>query len=145
VPVLDYLRIYKREIAAFFANSTAASGAIDPVASGPPKHYVRASQPVNPETLAAYRSRLASSRSNAYLVPGGYQSLAQGLPVFGSYLCTGNQAPTLASTISADLQAVIKTFYYTSDPGGPPCVAQPALGGLTTGQQQAFPHLTPLP
>jgi virulence factor Mce-like protein len=146
VPVLDYINAYRRELAAFFANSAAATGASEPVAGTTTlKKYVRTSLPVNPETLAAYGARLSTSRSNPYLEPGGYSKLIQGLPAFGSYLCTANPPPTLSPSFPADLRATVQNFYYTADPGGPPCVAQSPLGATTTGQPTAFPRLAALP
>ena len=145
VPVLNYIESYRREIAAFFGNSTAATNAQTPEATGPLAHYVRATQPINPETLTAYRSRLESSRTNPYLVPGGYAQLATGLPVLGSWLCTSNPQPATGPSIPALLAQTLSTYYYTQDSGGPPCIGQTPLGAQTTGQQQAFPHLTPLP
>jgi phospholipid/cholesterol/gamma-HCH transport system substrate-binding protein len=146
VPVLNYLNTYRREIAGFFANSTAATGADQPSSAGTGLlHYVRAAQPVNPEVLTAYQHRPSSNRGNPYLEPGGYLKLMKGLPVFGSYLCTSNAQPTIGPTIPADLATILRDDYYTASPNGPPCVAQPPLGRLTTGQLQSFPHLTPLP
>jgi phospholipid/cholesterol/gamma-HCH transport system substrate-binding protein len=146
VPVLNYINTYRGEIAGFFANSTASTQAAEPSSAGTGLlHYVRAAQPVNPEVLTEYPHRLESNRGNPYLEPGGYLKLAQGLPVFGSYLCTNNPQPTIGPTIPSDLAAILRSDYYTSNPQGPPCTAQALLGGLTTGQLQAFPHLTPLP
>jgi phospholipid/cholesterol/gamma-HCH transport system substrate-binding protein len=146
VPVLDYINTYRREIAGFFANGTAAAQATLPKASGHGLlHYVRVSSPLNPETLTAYSHRISSNRGNPYLVPGGAASLVSGLPVFGSYLCTSNPPPTIGPTIPASLAAVLSSVYYTSDPSGPPCQAQPPLGEATTGQLQVFPQLQPLP
>lgn len=146
VPVVDYINDYRREIAAFFANGTAATQATAPgAASNKLLHYVRISNPINPETLTAYPHRISSNRGNPYLLPSGYHSLPQGLPVFGSYLCTGNPAPRIGPTISASLAAVLSANYYTANPGGPPCKAQEPLGEATTGQLQAFPQLQPLP
>jgi hypothetical protein len=65
--------------------------------------------------------------------------------VFGSYLCTSNPPPAIGPTIPASLAAVLSADYYTSDPSGPPCKAQPPLGEATTGQLQAFPQLQPIP
>jgi hypothetical protein len=107
-------------------------------------HYVRVSSPLNPETLTDYSTRLESNRGNPYLVPGGYSSLVQGLPVFASNLCTNNPQPTIGPTISASIAAVLSSVYYTSDPSGPPCRAQQPLGEATTGQTQAFPQLQPI-
>jgi len=146
IPVIDYIDTYRREIAGFFANGTAASQATLPAASGHGLlHYVRISNPVNPETLTDYSHRLSSNRGNPYLVPNGAQDLLGGLPVFGSYLCTSNPPPAIGPTIPASLAAVLSADYYTSDPSGPPCKAQPPLGEATTGQLQAFPQLQPVP
>jgi phospholipid/cholesterol/gamma-HCH transport system substrate-binding protein len=144
VPVIDYINDYRRELAAFFANGTAATGATAPGLSSQLLHYVRVSLPINPETLAAYPSRLESNRANPYLTPGGYEQLASGLPVFDSYLCTSTPQPTIGPTISAALASVLTADYYTSDPSGPPCRAQEPLGESTTGQTQAFPRLQPI-
>jgi virulence factor Mce-like protein len=146
VPVIDYVNDYRRELAGFFANSTAATEATLPGAVGSTLfHYVRVSNPLNPETLAAYQNRLSSNRGNPYMAPGGYNTLLSGLNVFGNYLCTSNSLPAIGPTIPSPLASVITNVYFTANPGGPPCKGQAPLGTLTTGQPQAFPHLTPLP
>jgi phospholipid/cholesterol/gamma-HCH transport system substrate-binding protein len=146
VPILDYINAYRREVAAFFANSTATTQATLPnIPQTKNLHYVRISNPVNPEVLTTYQHRLGSNRGNPYLEPGGYGQLLRGLPVFGSYLCTSNSQPSIGLNVSADLAKVLRDVYFTAQPGGPPCRAQAPLGTLTTGQAQSFPHLTPLP
>ena len=145
IPVIDYINTYRREIAAFFANGTATTQATLPGNVTSAKlHYVRVSSPLNPETLTDYSTRLDSNRGNPYLVPGGYSSLVQGLPVFASNLCTNNPQPTIGPTISASIAAVLSSVYYTTDSSGPPCRAQQPLGEATTGQTQAFPQLQPI-
>jgi virulence factor Mce-like protein len=147
IPVIDYINTYRREIAAFFANSTATTqGTLLNLAANQALHYLRISNPVNPETLTAYQKRLNSNRGNPYTQPGGYQQLTSGLSVFGSYLCTNNPQPTIGSTIPASLAQILRNVYYTPNPGGPPCKAQPPLGSAATpAQAQSFPHLQPLP
>jgi phospholipid/cholesterol/gamma-HCH transport system substrate-binding protein len=155
VPVIDYIESYRREIAGFFANSTATTQGRLAGAYGSPLHYVRVSNPINPELLANYQQRPSTNRSNPYLAPGGYLSLLRGLPVLGSYLCTSHPLPSIGASLSATTTSVTGTvltlaqllqrYYYTSDPGGPLCVAQPSLGAQTTGQAQTFPQLQPLP
>jgi hypothetical protein len=103
------------------------------------------SSPINPETLTNYGHRISTNRGNPYLVPGGASSLVSGLPVFGSYVCTSNPPPSIGPTIPAALAAELSADYYTSDPSGPACQAQPPLGEATTGQPQVFPQLQPLP
>jgi phospholipid/cholesterol/gamma-HCH transport system substrate-binding protein len=146
VPVIDYVNTYRREIAGFFANSAAATQATGAnLAQTRTLHYLRISNPINPEVLTPYQTRLSSNRGNPYMAPGGYSQLVNGLSVFGSYLCTNNPQPTIGPSIDSATAAILQNAYYTASPGGPPCKAQPMLGSLTTGQVQSFPHLTPLP
>ncbi|HSC01853.1 MAG TPA: MlaD family protein [Solirubrobacteraceae bacterium] len=147
VPVIDYINTYRREVAAFFANGTAADGAVGAGIVNPKKllHYVRVSSPINPETLTDYAHRISTNRGNPYLVPGGASSLVSGLPVFGGYLCTSNPPPAIGPTIPPALAAELSADYYTSDPSGPACQAQPPLGEATTGQPQVFPQLQAIP
>ncbi len=146
VPVIDYINTYRREIAAFFANSTATTQATGlNAAQTRAVHYLRISNPINPEVLTVYQNRLDSNRGNPYMAPGGYNNLLSGLNVFGSYLCTNNPQPAIGPTVTPALAGILSDSYYTSQPGGPPCVSQPPLGTLTTGQLQSFPHLTALP
>jgi hypothetical protein len=89
------------------------------------------------------------------MAPGGYTQLLKGLSVFGGYLCTAHPLPTIGSSLSQTTTTVTGTvltlaqlvakYYYTSQPGGPPCKAQAPLGSSTTGQNQIFPQLQPLP
>jgi len=80
VPVVDYINDYRRELAAFFANSTAGTQATLGSPFGGTPHYLRISNPINPETLAPYATRLSTNRANPYLEPGGYTKLLQGCP-----------------------------------------------------------------
>lgn len=146
VPIIDYINTYRREIAAFFANSTATTQATGAsTGTGKVLHYLRITNPVNPEVLTEYQGRLSSNRGNPYIVPGGSGQLVGGLSVFGAYLCTSHPQPTIGSSIPAAMAAILRSVYYTAKPGGPPCKAQPALGSRTTGQNQLFPHLNALP
>jgi phospholipid/cholesterol/gamma-HCH transport system substrate-binding protein len=146
VPVVDYINTYRREIAAFFANSAATTQATSAnITQTKQLHYLRISNPVNPEVLTAYQRRLSSNRGNPYPVPGQADKLLAGLPVFGGHLCTATPLPSVGQTIPASLAAVLRNVYFTSNPSGPPCKAQAPLGTATTGQTQAFPQLKPLP
>jgi virulence factor Mce-like protein len=157
VPVLNYINDYRREVAAFFGNATAVSqGTLAPGSGrGSNLHYLNVAAPINPELLTPTQTRPQTNRTNPYLEPGGLRQLVKGLPVFGSYLCTTNPLPGLAPSLSAatttvsgavlTLAQLVQKYYYTADPSGPPCRAQPPLGSVTTGQLQSFPHLQPLP
>jgi phospholipid/cholesterol/gamma-HCH transport system substrate-binding protein len=89
IPILQFLGLYKGELNSFFANTAAATQAFDP---GTRLHYLRTTNPLNPENLAAYPRRLGSNRPNAYQLPGGYKKLAKGLEVYESRHC-GRTAP----------------------------------------------------
>ncbi|HLY50935.1 MAG TPA: MlaD family protein [Solirubrobacteraceae bacterium] len=146
VPVVDYVNTYRREIAGFFANGTASTQSTTAGPNGRTLvHLLRISNPVNPEVLTPYQNRLSSNRGNPYMVPGAYSELVTGLPVFGGYLCTTHPQPSIGPSIPPALAAVLQRVYYTPQPGGPACHAQPPLGQSTTGQLQDFPHLAQLP
>src|SRR5207249_1195233 len=89
IPISDYLGQFRHEVSAFFANVPASTQGSDrpPGASGP-VHYLRLLQVLRPEDLAAYPTRVPSSRLNPYPQPGSQARLRQGLDVFGSYLCS---------------------------------------------------------
>ena len=78
VPVIDYINVYRREIAAFFANSTATTEGTLPSASGHNEHYLRAANTIGPDALMPYQARPQTNRSNAYMTPGGYRPSADG-------------------------------------------------------------------
>jgi phospholipid/cholesterol/gamma-HCH transport system substrate-binding protein len=146
VPIIDYVNSYRREIAAFFANSTATTQATGAsTTNGRSLHYLRISNPVNPEILTEYQGRLSSNRGNPYMAPGGYSLLVSGLDVFAGNLCTSRLQPTIGSSIPPAIAAILRSVYYTAKPGGPPCRPQPPLGSRTNGQNQDFPHLRALP
>ena len=156
VPIINYVQSYRRELAGFFANGTAATQATGPAGNGIGNlHYVRSSTPINPDSLAPYPARPETDRGNPYLIPSGYDQLLKGLPVFASNLCTTNPLPSLAPSLAATttevagtaltLAQLVKKYYFTNNPAGPACRAQSSLGALTTGQLKDFPQLTPLP
>ena len=75
-PMVEFIGLYKRELTSFFGNTAAATQAKDP---GSNLHYLRTSNPLNPENLAVYPRRLPTNRPNPYRLPGGFDELPQGL------------------------------------------------------------------
>ncbi len=146
-PIVDYLGLYKREIAAFFANATAATQAKE----GDKPRYLRTQNPVNPEIMAAYPNRLSTNRSNPYPAPGGAADLATYLKTFGSYLCTSNPVPEPPAANANLAQSLVDVLDYyawggTKNRGAaPPCTPQSPLGPKTNGGAGLFPRLQPLP
>jgi phospholipid/cholesterol/gamma-HCH transport system substrate-binding protein len=153
-PIVDYLGLYRREIAAFFANDSAVTQGMQAGFDGTPEvHYLRTMNPLNPEMMAAWPHRLGTNRSNPYRAPGGYDKLrTEGhLEVFGNYLCTANPTPGPPAAVEPylpqDLVDAIDEFVYggTVNRGkAPPCDPQEPLGGLV-GQPGLYPRLQPLP
>ena len=165
-PVLDWLGIYRREIASFFALDVGATQAVDrPPGSNGPVHYLRTANPLNPENLAAYPRRIASNRPNPYVAPGG--STAKPPKVFGTYACGSAAIPPLAppgtpppdpvplpgipplpvdpatnvDQLSEELRGLINTYAYgNGNVAAPPCVEQAPLGNLL-GQGGKYPHV----
>ncbi|HYH90250.1 MAG TPA: MlaD family protein [Solirubrobacteraceae bacterium] len=93
IPILEVLQAYKGELNSFFANTASATQAYDP---GTRLHYLRTTNPLNPENLAAYPRRLGSNRPNPYQVPGGYRRLDRNLQVYENRHC-GRTAPTISN------------------------------------------------
>jgi virulence factor Mce-like protein len=153
-PIVDYLGLYRREIAAFFGNDSAATQAVGSGFATPQViHYLRVMNPLNPEIMTGYQHRLGTNRYNPYTEPGAYDRLAQGqpLPVFGSYLCTSNPTPAPPPPnefMNQRLSDEIKRFVFGIGTGNegraPPCVEQAPLGRLVA-QPGRYPRVEPLP
>jgi virulence factor Mce-like protein len=152
-PILTYLGHYKSEITAFFANDVAATQAVQTPAGSPtPIHYLRTSNPVNPENLAAWPYRLSTNRSNPYTEPLGYRKVATGgLEVFGEYLCTANAVlpitPLADVLLPQELRDQIQEFVYGGQRGtvAPECRPQAPLGPRLTGTPGVYPHVEAAP
>jgi phospholipid/cholesterol/gamma-HCH transport system substrate-binding protein len=153
-PVVDYLGLYRREIASFFALDAAATQAAEqsPTVSRP-LHYLRTTNPTSPEILAAYPRRLPTNRSNPYVEPGGYSKIrTEGhLEVLGSYLCTSGGSPppppAAPPLVPPEVADQINQFVFggTENTGAaPPCDPQSPLG-RKIGQDGVYPRLQPLP
>jgi virulence factor Mce-like protein len=94
VPMLDFIGLYRRELNAFFSNVAAATQAIDPRTR---VHYLRTTNPLNPENLAVYPRRIGTNRTNAYRKPDhGFDQLAQGLSSYETRHC-GRPVPTITN------------------------------------------------
>jgi ABC-type transporter Mla subunit MlaD len=102
VPILDFIGLYKRELNSFFANVTAATQARS---TSTRVHYLRTTNPFNPENLAVYPRRLGTNRPNPYVKPGAFANLRNGLEVFEDRHC-GRAVPGLANTTDAVTQLV---------------------------------------
>jgi virulence factor Mce-like protein len=152
-PILDYLGHYKSEITAFFANDVAATQAAStPLGGSEPVHYLRTTNPVNPENLAAWPYRLATNRSNPYTEPRGYAKLKSGLEVLDDYYCTENAvapiSPLASPLLPEELRQQIQDFIYGGLYQGnvaPPCKEQAPLGPRLTDTPGVYPHVEAAP
>jgi len=73
-PILSWIGEYRNDMRAFFANSPAATQATTPDGV----HYLRTTNPQNPENLAVYPRRIGSNRTNAMTAPRAYDNLGNG-------------------------------------------------------------------
>jgi phospholipid/cholesterol/gamma-HCH transport system substrate-binding protein len=142
-PILQFVGMYPRELTAFFANSAVATQARDTRGV----HYLRTTNPLNPENLAVYPRRIGSSRPNPYTKPGAFAQLRNGLQVFDNRSCGNpvpaitNQPPPLNQLVSDDLLARVIRYGYagTNPPPAPACRLQGPFdfGGEVT----QYPHV----
>ncbi len=98
-PILRLLKRYKRELAAFVANSAAATQGINPVTG---RHALRTTPPLNPESVASFPSRPVNNRTNPYVKPGGYLKVRKGLKSFETRQCTGGLDAELNPSVITD-------------------------------------------
>jgi virulence factor Mce-like protein len=148
-PLLEFIGLYKRELTAFFANTVAGTQAKDP--SG--VHYLRTTNPLNPENLAVYPRRIGSNRPNAYAKPGNFDQLRRGLPVFENRHCSSG-VPTITNVpapatppiptdlIPAELLDRIIQFGFAGRPGAQTAVPCRLQGPYTFGGETTqYPHV----
>jgi virulence factor Mce-like protein len=145
-PTLQFIGNYKHELAPFFANAAAATQASTQV-GGKAVHYLRTTNPANPEALAVYPRRLATNRPNPYQFPDAFRKLATGLPSFETRQCSDQASPTLASDeslIPAQLQVRVQQFYFgplnaNGQVAAPPCRQQAPYN--QSGETTLYPHV----
>jgi phospholipid/cholesterol/gamma-HCH transport system substrate-binding protein len=146
-PPLQNIAAYKNELGPFLANSAAATQAT--TREGNVRvHYLRTTNPANPENLAVYPRRIASNRPNPYEFPDAFKSLAAGLPSYETRHCSSGPVPTLVplpSLIPSALAANIQTFFFgTTSNGGVAAPACKQQGKFTFGGEVTqYPHVNP--
>ncbi|MBI5104230.1 MAG: MCE family protein [Solirubrobacterales bacterium] len=145
-PILDGAGLYKGELTAFFANVVAATQATGSTAgSRDPVHYLRTTNPLNPETLAQYTNRVGTNRPNPYQLPGAFLNLKDGLPSFETRHC-GNTTPVLGAPVAGllpeELRSRVLRFAFAgaeTNVPAPPCKQQPRYN--VSGKITQFPQV----
>jgi virulence factor Mce-like protein len=154
-PMIAYLNLNRREVASFFANTTAGSVGRDiDVTNKPnapvhdPAHFVRASAMFSPQGLAFYPRALGQTRRNPYTAPGWLDRLMSGLTSYNTGECA-NGDPAVPTEYPPDSQrlmdinALQRYIFRTADGSRnvarPACVDQGAYPGFAT----RFPQLEP--
>jgi virulence factor Mce-like protein len=153
-PLLTYVGGYKKELNSFFANVVGSTQATSREGNAQ-VHYLRTTNPVNPENLAVYPRRIGTNRPNPYQFPSAFSKLSQGLLSYETRQC-GRGVPTLVtnpvpgsglpdplSLIPQPLADNIQKFFFSATGSGtvaaPPCKQQ---GKFTqSGETTQFPHV----
>jgi hypothetical protein len=151
-PIVQFVGLYRRELLAFFANTVATTQAIDrpPKATGP-VHYLRTTNPLNPENLAAYPRRIGTNRPNPYTLPGAFSRLSDHLQVYENRHCGVAGVPVLGGAISPlipqELSDLVGRFAFGTGTAGavpaPPCDKQGKFD--FGGERTDYPHVRALP
>jgi phospholipid/cholesterol/gamma-HCH transport system substrate-binding protein len=158
VPITDFIQSYRSELTAFFANTVAATQATDtPGTAGKKVHYLRTSNPVGPETLALYPSRLGTNRPSPYQHPGASKRLASPgyLQVYENRHCGAAGIPLPLASLGVNpvlippaINTLIADSIFNAQGNGqtpaPPCELQ---GKFTTnfGGTNQYPHVVAYP
>jgi virulence factor Mce-like protein len=147
-PFLEELGLYTDEARAFFADTVATTQATDqPTGASGPVHYLRTTNPINPENLAVSQNRLPTNRPNPYHLPGDFRNLPTGLSVYETRQCNSARAlPGVSALpgfiITPQLITLINQFVFANATSSgnfpaPPCRQQGlfnSIGAIPSGQ-----------
>ncbi len=151
-PLLTYVGGYKKELNSFFANVVGSTQATSREGNAQ-VHYLRTTNPANPENLAVYPRRIGTNRPNPYEFPDAFSKLAEGLPSYETRHCArgvptivttpvpGSGLPDPLSLIPQPLSDNVQKFFLGTAAAtpAPPCKQQ---GKFTqSGETTQFPHV----
>lgn len=130
LPIVQFVKAYRRELSVVFSNAAAATQATAPDAQGVQRSYLRVASPINGETVVGALSRNPNNRYSPYPRPGELELAGTGRNP--SFACDhlGNQSGLLTTLLDA--------------PGGPgpPCVPQQPFE--FNGSKTVYPRLAPV-
>jgi phospholipid/cholesterol/gamma-HCH transport system substrate-binding protein len=151
-PLLTYIGGYKKELNSFFANVVGSTQATSREGNAS-VHYLRTTNPANPENLAVYPRRIGTNRPNPYEFPDAFSKLAQGLLSYETRQCArgvptivtdpvpGSGLPDPLTLIPPALGSNVQKFFLgaSGSTPAPPCKQQ---GKFTqSGETTQFPHV----
>ncbi|KAA0272693.1 MAG: MCE family protein [Acidobacteria bacterium] len=156
IPVVDTINRYRAEVTAFLGNTSAAlNGEAVPNLQTKPVKFIRATGPLGPAVLASPPSPYKTSRFNAYVKPGGYTKLSQGLDSLFTAHCSGGLTATIQQgDIPNDLWERTQTYALgglgitnTDDVPTPPCRQQGRTGSIGGPPDEStyYPHVNAEP
>jgi virulence factor Mce-like protein len=116
-PILSMLGNYRDELRSFFANVPTATQASTPDGV----HYLRTTNPQNPENYAVYPRRIGSNRTNPMMAPRGFDNITRGgmLSYETRHCRSGNPVTAPAEELATLLQNQLPILQQVP-PSGPP-------------------------
>jgi phospholipid/cholesterol/gamma-HCH transport system substrate-binding protein len=151
-PILQFLALDKPTLTSFFANTVGATQASE-TRDGKKVHYLRTTNPLNAENLAVYPRRVGTNRPNAYVKPGNFNQLRQGMPVFENRHCSNGVPavtnvpvvplpPPLDNLISDELLNNVVTYAFGgTQRGGAAVPCRPQGPYNFGGEITQYPHV----
>jgi len=121
-PILQGVRLYRREVTAFLGNVAAATNVPLDVQQGTGRllRGLRTEAYLGPEALASFPNRLRINRTNPYMRQGTSRNLRGGLASFETRQCTGGIGALLDPTTPMDPDFIARVEL----PGDTPAEAQ---------------------
>ncbi len=151
IPALQTVYRYRHEVTAFLGNVAAATnGESIPGSAASAVKYLRATGPLGPGALASPPSPYKTTRTNAYVKPGGYTKLAKGLENFYTSQCDSGRSATLngPGDLPGDLYERIQRYAMggegivnTDDVPTPPCTQQGPSKSIGGGPEESTQYL----
>ena len=154
IPILQYVKPFKRELTAFFANSVAATQADVQPGTQAELHYLRTTNPVKAGNFAVYPRRVGSNRPLADSQPGAFDGLRDGLEVNEDRHC-GRGLPVISQVADPVLARLVpdefrnridELFLPVTQNAQQPAPACKLQAPQTfQGETQQYPHVEPRP
>jgi ABC-type transporter Mla subunit MlaD len=136
-PLVSYVGLNKREVAALFANIAAATEIRDQTKNS--LHFLRTSQTLGPQSASFYPRPIGSTRLNPYPAPGALDKLKSGLPVLDTNICGMGEPAPPAPAGDDSLSGLITKYGFRTegrDVAAPRCAGQGAYPGYGTEYPQ---------